>query len=70
MRLFPKWPENIGFWRKWNMYCVMFIGGCLLAARFYQSVPEVVDSVEKLTWVGGVGLAFGFFMQFLKNKKL
>ena len=69
MRLFPKLPDNLGFWRKWNMFCVMFIGACLLAARFFQNLPEVVNSADTLTWIGGAGLAFGFFMQFWQNRK-
>ncbi|MDR0516644.1 MAG: hypothetical protein LBH25_06315 [Fibromonadaceae bacterium] len=68
MRLYPKMPK-VGFWRKWNMYCVMFIGGCLLATRFYKDVPSVVNSAENLMWLGGAGLALGFFMQFWLNRK-
>jgi len=69
MRLFPKLPDNIGFWRKWNLFCVMFIGGCLLATRFYKGEPEVVDSAELLAWIGGAGLALGFIMQFWQNRR-
>jgi hypothetical protein len=69
MRLFPKMPDNLGFWRQWNVFCVMFIGACLLATRFYRDVPDVVDSAETLMWFGGAGLALGFAMQFLQNRK-
>ena len=69
MRLFPKLPDNMGFWRKWNMFFVMFIGGCLLAARFYRHVPHVVDFTENLLWIGGGGLAVGIAMQFIRGGK-
>ncbi len=69
MRLFPKIPDNMGFWRKWSLFFIMFTGGCLLATRFYRNSPEVVDSAETLVWVGGAGLVLGFVMQFLQNRK-
>jgi hypothetical protein len=65
MRLFPKFPENTGFWRKWNVFCIMFIGGCLLAGRFFEDVKE---DAEKLLWIGGAALALGLIMQFWKGK--
>jgi hypothetical protein len=69
MRLFPKMPDNAGFWRKWNVFCIMFIGSCLLAARFFKDVPDVVDSAESLMWFGAGGLAIGFIAQFLQARK-
>jgi len=63
MRFFPK-PPNMGFWRKWNTFCIMFTGGCLLAMRFYKDVEEVVNSAETLMWVGGGGIVLGLIMQF------
>ncbi|GBU25042.1 hypothetical protein R83H12_01681 [Fibrobacteria bacterium R8-3-H12] len=69
MRLFPKMPSNASFWRKWNVFCIMFIGGCLLAGRFFEAVPEVVDSAEDLMWFGFGGLALGFIMQFFQGRK-
>jgi hypothetical protein len=69
MRLFPRLPDNMGFWRKWNFFCIVFTCGCLLAARFCKEEPEVVDSAEFLVWIGGAGLALGFFMQFWQNRK-
>ncbi|MDR1812405.1 MAG: hypothetical protein LBQ87_06235 [Candidatus Fibromonas sp.] len=59
----------MGFWRKWNMLCMMFIVSCLLAIRLYREVPGAVDSAEKLMWVGGGGLLVGFIMLFLQNRK-
>ena len=67
MRFFPKIPD-VGFWRKWNMLCVMFIGGCLLAARFYRHVPEVVESAEKIMWFGFGGLVLGVVLNHLSNR--
>jgi hypothetical protein len=69
MRLFPKMPDNIDFWRKWNLFCIMFTGGCLLASRFCKDLPDVVSNAETLACIGGIGLAFGFIMQFLKKEK-
>jgi hypothetical protein len=69
MRLFPKLPDNVPFWRKWNVFCIMFIGSCLLAARFFEAVPEVVDSAEDLMWFGFGGLAIGFIAQFFQGRK-
>jgi len=69
MRLFPKMPDNAGFWRKWNVFCIMFTGGCLLAAQFFAAVPEVVDSAEGLMWFGFGGLALGFIVQFFQGRK-
>ena len=69
MRWFPKLPNNLGFWRKWNMFCVIFTGSCLLATRFYKNMPEVVDSAENLMWIGGAGLFLGFIVQFWQNRK-
>jgi hypothetical protein len=69
MSLFPKLPDNIGFWRKWSMFCMMFIVSCLLAIRFYREVPEMADSVGNLMWLGGAGLLLGFIMQFLQSRK-
>jgi len=69
MRLFPKMPDNAGFWRKWNVFCIMFIGGCLLATQFFEAVPEVVDSAEGLMWIGFGGLALGFIVQFFQGRK-
>jgi hypothetical protein len=66
---FPKMPDNIGFLRKWNMFCIMFICSCLLVTRFFKEVPEVVDSAETLMWFGGGGLAIGLIVQFLKGRK-
>jgi len=68
MRFFPKPPENIGFWRKWNVFCVMFTGSCLLAMRFYKNVEHVVESAENLMWIGIGGLALGLIMQFCQRK--
>ncbi|GHV12330.1 hypothetical protein AGMMS49938_04660 [Fibrobacterales bacterium] len=67
MRFFPKFPDNLGFWRKWNVFCVMFIGSCLLATRFYQNNSEVVEKAENLMWFGGAGLVLGFAMQVIKK---
>ncbi|MCL2101197.1 MAG: hypothetical protein FWH22_05730 [Fibromonadales bacterium] len=66
MRLFPKMPDNMSFWRKLSMFCVMFTGGSLLAGRFF---PEARDDVEILVWIGGVGLALGIVMQFVLDRK-
>jgi len=69
MRLFPKMPGNASFWRKWNVFCIMFIGSCLLAGRFFSTVPDVVDSAEDLMWIGFGGLALGFIVQFFQRRK-
>jgi phosphatidylglycerophosphate synthase len=69
MSLFPKMPNNSTFWQKWNVFCVMFTGGCLLASRFYQNSPDVVDSAEILIWIGVAGLTFGFAMQIWRNRR-
>ncbi|MCL2206618.1 MAG: hypothetical protein FWB90_00795 [Fibromonadales bacterium] len=66
MRLFP---DNIGFWRKWSAYCIMFICSCMLAANFFKEDPNVVSDAETLVWIGGAGLLLGFVMQFLQNRK-
>ncbi|MDR3001665.1 MAG: hypothetical protein LBU89_10420 [Fibromonadaceae bacterium] len=66
MRLFPKMPDNMSFWRKLSVFCVMFTGGCLLASRFF---PETQSNVEILIWIGGGGLALGIIMQFVQEKK-
>lgn len=67
MRLFPKLPDNLGFWRKWNVCFVFFIGACLLTTRFFKNSPDVVNSAENLIWLGVAGLAIGFIMQFVKR---
>jgi hypothetical protein len=69
MRLFPKFPDNSGFWRKWNVFWIMFVGSCLLAIRFFKDVPDVVDSAEDLMWIGFGGLVFGFIAQFFQARK-
>jgi len=69
MRLFPKMPGNTNFWRKWNVFWIMFTGSCLLARRFFEAVPEVVDSAEDLMWFGFGGLALGFIVQFFQGRK-
>ena len=69
MRLFPKFPDNAGFWRKWNVFCVMFVGACLLAARFFKDVPDVVDSAENLMWLGGGGLMLGIILNYFNQRK-
>jgi len=69
MRLFPKMPGNASFWRKWNVFWIIFIGSCLLAGRFYKAVPDVVDSSEKLMWLGFGGLVIGFIAQFFQERK-
>jgi len=67
MRLFPKLP-NQGFWQKWNLCCILFTGGSLLATRFGQNMPEVVEFAENLVLIGGICLLFGFIMQFWFRK--
>jgi len=69
MRLLPKFPENTGFWRKWNVVCMFFAGSCLLAANMYRDFPEVVESAENLMWIGGAGIALGLIMQLCQRKK-
>jgi len=69
MRLFPKMPGNATFWRKWNVFCIMFIGACLLATQFFKHVPEVVDDAEDLMWFGFIGLIIGFIVQFFQGRK-
>jgi hypothetical protein len=69
MRLFPKMPNGMGFWQKWNFICVMFTGGCLLAGRFFRNSPEVVSDSEFLVWIGGGALALGLIMQFFLTRK-
>jgi len=69
MRLFPKIPGDAGFWRKWNVFWIMFTGACLLTRRFFENVPEVVDNAEDLMWFGFGGLALGFIVQFFQGRK-
>jgi len=59
----------MGFWRKWNMLCMMFIVSCLLATHLYKEVPGAVDSAEKLMWLGGAGLVLGFIVLFFQSRK-
>ncbi|MCL2282576.1 MAG: hypothetical protein FWC26_04590 [Fibromonadales bacterium] len=66
MRLFP---DNIGFWRKWSLFCIMFICSCMLAAEFFAKDPNIVSDAEFLAWIGGAGLAIGFVMQLIHNRK-
>jgi len=69
MRLFPKMPDNSTFWQKWNVACIMFTGGCLLATRFYKNSPETVESAETLMWIGAACLVFGFIMRLVQSRK-
>jgi len=69
MRLFPNMPGNANFWRKWNVFWIMFTGACLLTMRFFEAVPEVVDNAEDLMWFGFIGLALGFIVQFFRGRK-
>jgi hypothetical protein len=69
MRLFPKFPDNMGFWQKWNVVCMMFAGSCLLAASMLRDFPEVAESAEQLMWIGGAGMAFGIVMHLLTTRK-
>ncbi|MCL2261006.1 MAG: hypothetical protein FWC15_06580 [Fibromonadales bacterium] len=66
MRFFP---DNVGFWRKWSVYCIMFIGGCLLATNIFKADPNVVSDAESLMWIGGGALLLGIVMQVLQNRK-
>jgi len=59
----------MGFWRKWNMLCMMFVVSCLLATRFYKEVPGAVNTAENLMWVGGAGLVIGFIMLFVQSRR-
>lgn len=66
MRFFP---DNVGFWRKWSVYSIMFTCSCLLAANFFKADPNVVSDAEFLAWIGGGALLLGIVMQILQNRK-
>jgi len=67
MRFFP---DNTSFWRKWCVYCIMFIGGCLLVTKIFNADPNVVNDAEFLIWIGGGALLLGIIMQVLQNRKM
>lgn len=63
MSWFPKIPQGIGPFRKFNTLMVAVVTGCLLAQRFYRQSPEVVDPLETIITIAGCMLAIGVVTQ-------
>lgn len=68
MRLFPRLPDGMGPLRKFNTLMVVAITSCLLAQRFYQHLPQVVEQLEVAITVAGIGLFVGVLAQFVVNR--
>jgi len=62
-------PDGISRLRKFNTLMVALVTGCLLGQRFYQTTPEVVAVLEKMSTVFGVLLAGGVIAQIVKNRR-
>ena len=63
MSWFPKIPQGLGPFRKFNTLMVAVVTGCLLAQRFYHQSPVVVAQLETIITVAGSLLALGVVAQ-------
>lgn len=68
MAFFPKLPEGMGPVRKFNTLMVVVVTSCLLGQRFYQREAAVVDTLETVLTVAGIGLLLGMVAQLIGNR--
>jgi hypothetical protein len=68
MAFFPRLPEGMGPVRKFNTLMVVVITSCLLGQRFYQREAVVVDTLETVLTVAGIGLLLGVAVQLIGNR--